>query len=350
MRKAFTLVELLVVIAIIGVLVSLLLPAVQAAREAARRSQCQNNLKQIGLGFVNFESAHQMFPRGGEHFANGAKTQDFHSSLTLILPYFEENAIYDSFDLSLRHNEGVNATSAAAGRAGGGVVKSYTCPTNPIRPKKNDAEGYGYTDYAPLPYVEISSAASQGTSIQPGRYPSTLTAVEYPAKFYQKYSGSDPSVAPTKTYQLKPSAELKQMGFSYMFGGASIAECMDGTSHSMLVYEDTGRNETMTGDGTPGNYLDPVDNAGRRHWRWAEPDCASGASKGVNNNAQPIGGPPECKWTMHDCGPNNEMFSFHSGGANSVFADGSVRFLSSSVSMQAFFAMGTRANAEVITE
>lgn len=338
-------------IAIIGVLVSLLLPAVQAAREAARRSQCQNNLKQQGLGFLNFESAHQAFPRAGEHFAAGFKTQDFHSAFTMILSYFEESAIYNSFNLDQRYNEGDNLAAAMAGSAAAGVVKSYLCPTNPIRPKKQDSEGFGCVDYAPLPYVEITSAVALSNGITAGRFPSVLTGSEYKQTFYKQYSASDPSVSPNKVYQLKPSDELKSLGFNPTQNGAQIAECMDGTSKSIIVYEDVGRNSTMDGgDATPNNYLDPVDGKGRRHWRWAEPDSASGASKGVNNNAQPIGGPDNCKWTDHDCGPNNEMFSFHPGGAHALMGDGSVRFLTDATSMAIFFAYGTRSQGEVISD
>lgn len=343
MRRGFTLVELLVVIAIIGILVGLLLPAVQAAREAARRSQCQNNLKQQGLGFLNFESAQKAFPRGGEHFAGGFKTQDFHSPLTMILPYFEETNIFDSFDLKLRHNEGVNAVAAADGKAAGGQIKSFLCPTDPLRPKNRDTEGYGCTDYAPLPYVEVSTALAAEHGIKAGRFPSALTAAEYHQKYYQQYSGGS-GVSGSKTYQLKPSAELQQLKFSTIDGGATVAQCMDGTSHSMLVYEDVGRSEAMVGEG---NYLDPVDDQPRRHWRWAEPDSSSGASRGVNNSSQPFGGPADCPWSNHDCGPNNEMFSFHPGGAHALFADGSVHFLSESMSMAPFFAVGTRAGGEV---
>src|SRR5712671_5695006 len=94
-RCGFTLIELLVVIAIIAVLIALLLPAVQAARESARRAQCTNNLKQMGLGLHNFESANSAFPRAGEWiftWTDGTlrKTQDFHSQFTMILPYMEQ--------------------------------------------------------------------------------------------------------------------------------------------------------------------------------------------------------------------------------------------------------------------
>src|SRR5688572_28592874 len=94
-RSGFTLVELLVVIAIIGILIALLLPAVQAAREAARRTQCSNNLKQIGLGLQNYHSAHKSFPPGGV-----LRNNQGHSWWLLICPYVEETSIYQRFQLN----------------------------------------------------------------------------------------------------------------------------------------------------------------------------------------------------------------------------------------------------------
>src|ERR687892_251305 len=99
-KPAFTLVELLVVIAIIGILIALLLPAIQAAREAARRSQCTNNLKQLGLGVLNFESSSKKLPAPGQCDSTGGASTTYmiHSTATVILPYIEQTTVYDMFD------------------------------------------------------------------------------------------------------------------------------------------------------------------------------------------------------------------------------------------------------------
>ena len=127
-RKAFTLVELLVVIAIIAILVTLLLPAVQAAREAARRTQCSNNLKQIGIALHNYHGAIGVLPYGtGSDPAGPANNGWYWSWSALVLPFLEGNNLYESLDFSVRYN----VAHAANNQAIKTYVPTYLCPSAP---------------------------------------------------------------------------------------------------------------------------------------------------------------------------------------------------------------------------
>jgi prepilin-type N-terminal cleavage/methylation domain-containing protein len=302
-RMGFTLVELLVVIAIIGILVGLLLPAVQAAREAARRMRCSNNLKQLGLAIHNYESAFRRLPSAGQgtiFVSSGPKTVfGPHSLFSQILPMLEQGNTYRQFDFRFAYNA-APVNIAAAKQA----IPSFVCPTNAWRPSPLDQQGFGATDYAATYYVDLNPATGLATSTL--RREGALTS-----------------------------------------SWTRIADVSDGLSNTIFLAEDSGRDERMQ----PGHiYSDPLDGQPRRIWRWAEPDNAIGVSKEINNNRAPAGGPSSCPWTTNNCGPFEEVFSFHSGGVQIVLGDGSVRFLAESLELTTLRALVTRNESEVVLD
>jgi prepilin-type N-terminal cleavage/methylation domain-containing protein/prepilin-type processing-associated H-X9-DG protein len=320
---AFTLVELLVVIAIIGVLIALLLPAVQAAREAARRSTCMNNAKQMGLAILNHESAKKKLPSGGEGTdckdpANPVTAFDRHSTFTQILPYMEQQTLSSQFKFEYGYNDAKAPQNQVAAK---GRIEAFLCPSNSIR--QPDPFGYGGVDYMPTVYTDIHPVTGERDKIK---------------------SRADGALA------LVP---------------APIAWVSDGTSNTIAIAEDAGRNweeiEPFTKSKYPeiANAVDKPPSGNRAINRWAEPDTGNGVSGPpnstaanlkpvINNHSTPLNGPPDCPWSENNCGPNDEIFSFHPGGATTVFADGSAHYIAETISPQAMRFLVTRGEGDQV--
>ena len=341
-RRGFTLIELLVVIAIIAILIGLLLPAVQKVREAAARATCQNNLKQIGLGCLNFESSYNVLPTSGEgpNAANQGTVFDTCSTLTSLLPYIEQNTVFALMDESWNYNDSGFPGNQAGAKA---KIKTYLCPSNPVY--KDDPQGYGQSDYMPIAYVDIvpagATAGTPGTrdQLSPHQFRGpALLKLHY-------YVAGETSGALNTTAGYRRSTLNKA-------GGRTITSITDGSSNTVMVIEDVGKqHESFTlPDGTHmlAKYADLNPNGVDKsptnlsnNYRWANPDIANGVSgphldtvnklARFNNNAVPNGGPSSCSWGINNCGPNDEPFSFHTGGLQAVFGDGHVVFLRASV-------------------
>lgn len=296
--RAFTLIELLVVIAIIAALVSLLLPAVQSARESARRTLCSNNIRQIGLGVMNYESAEGRLPHSGQGLTRDLTTKfNLQSTFALILPHLEETSTFDRIDQSVPYNATRSNKEVAKH-----VVDVFICPTNPLRSSPTDSLGFGCVDYGATIHCNIDPDTGQPNS----------AAIALGAL------GLNPNKLSTVT---------------------------DGTSKTIAIAEDTGRHEGMGS-----LYEDPVEGGVRKQWRWADPDNAFGVSWKVNQQLRPWGGPDDCPWLTMNCGPNDEIFSFHPGGAYAVFCDGHVAFLAEETDHRVIRALVSRAENDHLLE
>jgi prepilin-type N-terminal cleavage/methylation domain-containing protein/prepilin-type processing-associated H-X9-DG protein len=356
-RRGFTLIELLVVIAIIGVLIALLLPAVQAAREAARRAQCTNNLKQIGIGLHNYHSANNCFPVGALLSRNTDLTTsnngDF-SAHVRLLPYVEQGPLFDTANFSIAcYNDpaGIRTNSTVTTTR----LSVFLCPSSP-------EPGWKMVGGAPL-----------GQFNAPGNnyYASMGATLEFSA---QQTNGP-----PNGVFQYNGNA-----------GGAiGIQQILDGTTTTIAFGEwktGTGQLGLVTipsdviflGSFPPGvsrNTPQMLMPAGAGPFRQWVNDCTAAAGNAANRaNKTPTVGmawalglvgysmghmlmPPNPKSPNCSVNGNNtiesagmmNLSSFHPGGANVLMCDGSVRFLKDSIAQTTLWALGTRAQREIIS-
>jgi prepilin-type N-terminal cleavage/methylation domain-containing protein len=336
-RRAFTLVELLVVIAIIGVLVALLLPAVQAAREAARRSSCSNNLKQLGLGLHNYEDVYKTFPAA---WWLSNPPLNIGAWGTAILPQIEQQPLYDRYNFAV---PAINQ-AGAPGQANIALIstrlKVFECPSAPGGDRIYNGGISGVPGLPTLTWRAAPSDYCVTTGVL-GQY-ATLAYAAFPGGAGGDRHGALRVLAPPG------------------FGGNEIsrmASITDGTSNTFLLGERTGGNELYSGRQvwTPtsaaikagligangGGWGDALNG---EHWTGGSP---FGPLPADANTAAAAQGP---------CGINctnlrgKGFHSFHPGGCMFLMADASVQFLSQTASPQAVAFRITEQKGEVVPQ
>jgi prepilin-type N-terminal cleavage/methylation domain-containing protein/prepilin-type processing-associated H-X9-DG protein len=358
----FTLIELLVVIAIIAVLIALLLPAVQSAREAARRIQCTNNLKQIGLALHNYHSQNNSFPQGGIRVSdpntiwNG--NDNGMSWRALILPQMEQNPVYNAINFSNQAGQGTNANCYTVGVM---TLASWLCPSdgqngNGLRPAGIDLNGNSVPDGQYPAYFPTDPSTGKPAQV--------VTVANYAGSYGDNYASYGPGVLPWESPRpanwgdppppLPPGQA--RIGWPGTWGSAidgsngklrGVFDYISSQTVSLAGVSDGTSNTLMAGEMLPYQDAD--------HNFWFFNGCTAGTTIPINWNSNAIPpATPGCFVNWWDspvgCRFNSDSKGFkslHPGGANFLFVDGSVHFLKQSISMASYCALGSRSGGEV---
>ena len=319
----FTLVELLVVIAIIGVMVGLLLPAVQAAREAARRMSCQNNLKQLGLALHNYHDVAGQLPINRFDATGGNNMTVFVG----ILPYIEQGALYDGIDMTTRN---ITVYPVNGKPVGQHVIPGLQCPSDPDVTTPDPSTGYMRASYAPSIGAQYMQSAAGCSLLE--------TAGAYPAGLGldADNDGEDPFNRGNVRSDYGNQQISGPFGRGYFSSyGARLAAITDGTSNTIAMGEIR----------MACNLYSP--------WGWAWPESLWYATTAPINFPTC---PNEPAYGSHTCYSNagtnyNAIFGFrsaHPGGCQFVFVDGSVHFLSETLDRLTYARLGDKADGGVI--
>ena len=311
-RRGFTLIEMLVVIAIIGILIALLLPAVQKAREAGRRTQCLNNAKQLVLAAHNFHDSKGRFPSSIR--PAGLTTLPRIAGLTFLLPYIDQGNIYDKYDQTVNWNDPKNKEAVQT------IIPAYLCPASPDF-KRLD----GLPEASPWK-ADIAAVTDYSPTI---------------------------SVDP----RLKDALLVESSGPGILTknGEPKLADVSDGPSNTIIYAESAGRPYVYRKGKKIGDLPNNRVNAGG----WARP-ASDFSVDGSSLDGVTLPGPCPLNCTNgEDVGSSafphpyygsegtSEAYSFHGGGATFAIADGTVRFINEDISINQFARLVTRSGGEI---
>ncbi len=350
-RQGFTLVELLVVIAIIGVLVAILLPAVQAAREASRRSQCQNHLKQLGVALQNHHDTRQSFPTnqtaGGPQRGEGCEG-GYYSWRTQLLPFVEQQTLYDAIDFSVPMADGCSSgasisTSHPNAQVAATTVPVFLCPT--------DVPGENAALMGSANPAGDSYAANAG-------WPSRATG----------FAGE--RATPGKANGMVVLANPRRVVKWHSAGKLRMKDVTDGTSHTVAIAErliQTASSLAELRDAPPALQSFHVTGAARPLGEMAQ-RCSPAQTHSEANQGAYLGRAWISGWSatggtyMHLMTPNQNHCHFtlqddegdfavtagsrHAGGAQVVMADGHVEFVVDAIAPEVWWALGSRNGGE----